>query len=216
MKSNKKQKVIDAAVELFNAKGFDGTSVRDIASRAGVNVALISYYFGGKRALLESLMTTFYEGYTAEIETVCRKLDERPAKETLLDMIDHALDYQQEHVQLARFVHREVTFDSTLVREVMTTYLAKEKYCYEQVFKSGIKRKEFRRQPIDFLVLQFREMMLMPYLHPQYIREVYHLMPQETYFKKRYLRYLEQWVMTSVCVGERIAPLKNDHIAAHA
>lgn len=199
MKANKKQVIIDAAVSLFNAKGFDGTSVRDIASRAGVNVALISYYFGGKRSLLESLMTFFYEGFISEIDSACAKLETEPAKNVLFEMIHRALDYQQENVHLARFVHREVTLDSTLVREVMTTYLSKEKYCYEQVFKTGLKRKQFRPQPVDFLVLQLREALVMPYLHPQYIREVYHLMPQESYFKKRYAKFLEQWVL-SICI----------------
>lgn len=201
MKANKKQVIIEAAVSLFNAKGFDGTSVRDIAARAGVNVALISYYFGGKRSLLESLMTSFYEGFITEIDKACAKLETESAKTVLYEMIHSALDYQQEYVHLARFVHREVTIDSTLVREVMTTYLSKEKYCYEQVFRTGLKRKEFRSQPIDFLVLQLREALLMPFLHPQYIREVYHLMPQESYFKKRYARFLEQWVL-SICIDD--------------
>lgn len=202
MKPNKKQEVSNAAVELFNAKGFAGTSVREIASRAGVNVALISYYFGGKKSLLEGLMTSFYEGYTGEIVAAYSELKERTAKDVLLEMIHRSLDYQQENVQLARFVHREVTLDSMLVREVMTTYLTKEKYCYEQVFKAGIKRKEFRRRPIDLLVLQLRELMMMPYLHPQYIREVYHLMPQEAYFKRRYAKFLGQWVDLSICLND--------------
>ncbi|HEX6922625.1 MAG TPA: forespore capture DNA-binding protein RefZ, partial [Bacillales bacterium] len=216
MKANKKQRVIDSAVKLFNAKGFDGTSVRDIASSAEVNVALISYYFGGKNALLESLMTSFYEGFTEQIETACSKLDEQSAKEVLLQIIHRVLDYQQEHVQLARFVHREVTFDSTLVREVMTTYLMKEKYCYESVFKTGMKRKEFHRQPVDFLVLQLRELLLMPYLHPQYIREVYYLMPQEAYFKKRYARFLIQWVDTAICSDSKQERAKKSKMAAEA
>jgi len=36
--------------------GFDGTSVRDIAQKAGVNLAMISYYFGSKEKLLEALI----------------------------------------------------------------------------------------------------------------------------------------------------------------
>jgi AcrR family transcriptional regulator len=189
--------------------------VRDIAARADVNVALISYYFGGKNALLEGLMTHFYEGYIETITSVCEKLDKKCAKDVLLEMIRSALDYQQEHVQLARFVHREVTLDSTLVREVMTTYLMKEKFCYEQVFKAGIKRREFHRHPIDLLILQLRELLLTPYLHPQYIREVYHLMPQEAYFKKRYARYLSHWVDSYVCLKETGFKRKNP-IAAQA
>lgn len=44
------------AEDLFGNNGFDGTSVRDIANIAGVNLAMISYYFGSKEKLLESLV----------------------------------------------------------------------------------------------------------------------------------------------------------------
>jgi len=44
-----KQKVIEAASMLFFQKGFHGTTVRDIADKASVNVSLISYYFKGKQ-----------------------------------------------------------------------------------------------------------------------------------------------------------------------
>lgn len=202
--SDTKHKVMTAAVQLFNAEGYDRTSVRDIAAQAGVNQALISYHFGGKKGLLERLMTSFFEGYIAEIEIVLAKCDEQPAKDTLLELINAALDYQQDNVQLARFVHREVTFDSTLVRELMMSYLMREKYCYEEIFKAGITSKEFHQHPIDLLVLQLRDLLMMPYLHPQYIREVYNLAPQEIYFKKRYSRFLFHWVKTYVCRNEDI------------
>lgn len=48
-------KILDAAVAEFGAKGFAGARVADIAARAGVNVQLISYYFGGKAGLYEEL-----------------------------------------------------------------------------------------------------------------------------------------------------------------
>lgn len=65
-----RMKVINAAIKLFHMNGYSGTSVRAIASEAGVNVALVSYYFGGKKGLLEFLMSTFLEGYIQEIESV--------------------------------------------------------------------------------------------------------------------------------------------------
>lgn len=200
--SASKHKVMTGAVELFNAEGYDRTSVRDIAAQAGVNQALISYHFGGKKGLLERLMTSFFEGYIAEIETVLQKGDQQSAKATLLELIRAALDYQQDRVRLARFVHREVTFDSTLVRELMMSYLMREKFCYEEIFKAGVQRKEFHQLPVDLLVLQLRDLLMMPYLHPQYIREVYNLAPQETYFKKRYSRFLTHWVESYVCLDK--------------
>lgn len=44
-------RLIDAAITLFAEKGYEGTSVRDLATAAGVNVAAVSYHFGSKDAL---------------------------------------------------------------------------------------------------------------------------------------------------------------------
>ncbi len=53
--NEKKQSIIAIAEKLFSVNGFDGTSVRDIANEAGVNVAMISYYFGSKEKLMEAV-----------------------------------------------------------------------------------------------------------------------------------------------------------------
>jgi AcrR family transcriptional regulator len=44
--TEKQLAIITTAERLFSIKGFEGTSVRDIAQEAGINVAMISYYFG--------------------------------------------------------------------------------------------------------------------------------------------------------------------------
>jgi AcrR family transcriptional regulator len=53
--STKQLQLLDTAEELFSRKGFDGTSVRDIADAAGINTAMISYYFGSKEKLMEEI-----------------------------------------------------------------------------------------------------------------------------------------------------------------
>jgi AcrR family transcriptional regulator len=53
--SVKQVQLLDTAEHLFSRKGFDGTSVRDIAEAAGINTAMISYYFGSKEKLMEEI-----------------------------------------------------------------------------------------------------------------------------------------------------------------
>jgi AcrR family transcriptional regulator len=54
---NEKQiRILQVAEKLFAEKGFDGTSVRDIAREAHINIAMVSYYFGSKEKMLESLI----------------------------------------------------------------------------------------------------------------------------------------------------------------
>ena len=50
-----KERILDAAERLFARHGFYGISVRDITEEAGVDVALVSYHFGGKRELFAAV-----------------------------------------------------------------------------------------------------------------------------------------------------------------
>ena len=52
---DKKKQILLAAEKLFAVKGYEAATVRDIADEAGVNLAMISYYFGSKEKMMESL-----------------------------------------------------------------------------------------------------------------------------------------------------------------
>lgn len=56
-----RDKILKSAEELFSSKGFDGTSVREIAELAGVNKALIFYYFKSKEEILQCLFDTLIQ-----------------------------------------------------------------------------------------------------------------------------------------------------------
>jgi len=50
-KIDKKDHILDVAEKVFSDKGFDGASTRLISSEAGVNMAMLNYYFGSKEGL---------------------------------------------------------------------------------------------------------------------------------------------------------------------
>jgi AcrR family transcriptional regulator len=52
-----RQRILETALHLFSQGGYDKTSVRDIAQAAQVNVAAISYHFGGKPGLYRAALT---------------------------------------------------------------------------------------------------------------------------------------------------------------
>jgi AcrR family transcriptional regulator len=49
-----KTRILDAAEKLFGNKGFDATSLRDITTEAGVNLAAVNYHFQSKDSLIEA------------------------------------------------------------------------------------------------------------------------------------------------------------------
>lgn len=66
---NSKQKILNSATKLFANKGFDAVSVREICKDAGVNLCMISYYFGGKKELYKAIIDNLIEKQTQYANT---------------------------------------------------------------------------------------------------------------------------------------------------
>lgn len=83
-----KDRLLDAAEELFCEHGFNGTSIRDIAASAGCNIASVNYYFGSKEKLYEEVwrrhLIPMRDARIASINKVMSQTETRPNLEDLL------------------------------------------------------------------------------------------------------------------------------------
>jgi len=65
-----RQALLRAAAFLFAERGFDGVSTEEVAARAGVNKALISYHFRGKRGLYVAILESGFASMAARLKAV--------------------------------------------------------------------------------------------------------------------------------------------------
>jgi AcrR family transcriptional regulator len=56
-----RRRILEAALEIFAAEGYEGTSTRQLAERAGVNLPAIQYYFGSKEGLYRAVIGDIVE-----------------------------------------------------------------------------------------------------------------------------------------------------------
>ena len=92
MEYNAKQiQIIEVAERLFAKKGFAGTSVRDIAQEADVNVSMISYYFGSKEKLIEALFQLRMGESRNRLETLLTDEELSPMQKINM-LIDSVID----------------------------------------------------------------------------------------------------------------------------
>lgn len=160
--NSSKQKVLDAAALLFFQKGFHGTSVRDIADEAAVNVSLISYYFKSKQGLFEYAVTHYYENYLQIIEEEMKAMPEVSTFDQLKKIILTIIQYKQDNLQLSCTIYRELSLNSVFSKEMMVTYLAKENHFISSLlFQVLPKSKKLDKQ---FLLMQLKGMLLSPYV----------------------------------------------------
>lgn len=75
-------RILDCAEELFADHGFHGTSIRDIASMAEVQIALVGYHFGSKENLLDNVLarraTVCYTERMEFLEDARKRYGDRP------------------------------------------------------------------------------------------------------------------------------------------
>jgi AcrR family transcriptional regulator len=63
-----RQKILAAALAVFAEKGYNGATISEITSRAGVSRGLASYYFPNKHLLVDELLEAYLDGVAAIIE----------------------------------------------------------------------------------------------------------------------------------------------------
>ena len=199
-----KNKVIETAVTLFKLNGYQGTSVRDISKKANVNIATISYYFKGKQGLLEHIIVEFLEGYVKILDKHCLLLYDKNAKLILKDLVEDVLNYYYLKKEYASIFYRELTIDSVFIREIMMTYLARERYTFTQIYDAI--RLENAKVTIPFSVffVQLKSFLSTPYLFPGYLNEVLYIQQNDLYFFERYKEYVEKWIESLLDMDESL------------
>lgn len=194
-----KEKIFHASLSNFNSKGYSGTTIREIAKTAKVNVSTIFYYFQDKKGLLEYCFIQFFEQYLSFFENVIQLNKEMDMTTSLKAVIDRLMDYQFDNPHLARFVWREISVDSQIVRETMTTYFRKERYLFQTIIEKGIKNGEFHKVSAGIAIIQLKGMMTMPFLNPIYTSEVWNIYFHDRYYLTKYKEQLWKWVDFYLC-----------------
>ena len=106
MELNEKQiEILSVAEKLFAEKGFDGTSVRDISKIADINVAMISYYFGSKEKLLESLILFRVQDLKIKIENLFNE-DLNP-----FEKIEKFIEFYIQKIDSNRYMYKIMHFE---------------------------------------------------------------------------------------------------------
>jgi AcrR family transcriptional regulator len=113
--TDSRQRILDAAVILFARKGFGSTGLRQLAKMARVNLAMINYFFGSKKALLKEILDIFFSGY---LDIARRELDGPGSRKEKLERFIHgAIEYFDSHREYLLVTIAELPHDDPEIIE---------------------------------------------------------------------------------------------------
>lgn len=112
---NEKQvQILLVAERLFAEKGFDGTSIRNIAQEADINIAMVSYYFGSKEKMLEALIFWRTSDLKMQLDSILES-DSEP-----LEKLDTLIELYMNRVDKNRCIYQIVHSESANVKRALS------------------------------------------------------------------------------------------------
>lgn len=127
------QRVLDAAEDLFATQGYDGTSLRQIAERAGIQEPGIYNHFAGKQALYEAVL---FRALNPMAEALSIQMNTASSLREYTDLPSIITDLLLEHPAMASLFQRALQGDSNSVgNQLMNTWL-------EKLFHQGMENLE--------------------------------------------------------------------------
>jgi AcrR family transcriptional regulator len=101
------EKIKEAARKLFTQKGFAATRTRDIAEEAGINLALLNYYFRSKQKLFDLVMMENFRNFLGHIK-VNFKDASLPMAEKIEKIVAAYIDFLTQFPDLPMFILNEI------------------------------------------------------------------------------------------------------------
>lgn len=116
------RRIFDAALRVFARKGHDGARMQEIADEAGINRALLHYYFRNKSHLYEAV---FAHGFAQFLSGFSQALKTGGSFEGALRAFVHGyIDYIRDHQDMARLMLNECLCGGPFLTEYLTAALA--------------------------------------------------------------------------------------------
>jgi AcrR family transcriptional regulator len=92
----RRQQIVDAAVRVFFELGYEGASLRDLASRVGINKATVYHYFSSKEEILYHIVREVGSGLLEGVRQAAQRDDDPLA--ALEGMVRFQIEYMEGHL----------------------------------------------------------------------------------------------------------------------
>lgn len=100
----------EAAKKIFQSKGYAATKTRDIAEEAGINLALLNYYFRSKKKLYDIIMLETMHAFSAAVTLIIND-EETTIKEKIELFVEKYIDVISENTDIPFFIMNAIRED---------------------------------------------------------------------------------------------------------
>ena len=146
------EKIKKAALKLFTKKGYAATRTRDISEEAGINLALLNYYFRSKEKLFELLMLEILQNFFKNIGHIFN--DERTGVDEKIEIfVANYTELLKHQPDLPLFIFHEIRMNpGKLAAKMGVKDLFFQSLFFRQLSKEIETKRIARVHPLHYLI----------------------------------------------------------------
>jgi AcrR family transcriptional regulator len=158
-----RDKIISTARELFMKNGYNGTSVRDIATVSGTNVAMVNYYFGSKYNLFGQV---FEEIFNFLAHKICATLtSDLPFFEMIEFWLNSYYEVLSKYPQMPNFILNEINLNPERIAKMVKEKNPADIYTtIKNKIKNEMREGNIREISVDNLLLSILSLGVFPFV----------------------------------------------------
>ncbi|MEQ8959075.1 MAG: TetR/AcrR family transcriptional regulator [Coleofasciculus sp. C2-GNP5-27] len=137
-----KQRILDAAQRLFASRGYNGTTTRDLAAKAGVAEGTLFRHFENKKAILVEVAT---QGWVELLTDLLTELSEMGSYKAVAQVMRRRMLRMHENADMMRVCFMEAQFHPDLRDRIQSEVIAKMSDVAEAFFETAMERGIYRR-----------------------------------------------------------------------
>jgi TetR/AcrR family transcriptional regulator len=152
-----KARILAAAEELFAVRGYHGATTREIASTAGMNLAMIHYYFGNKEGLYRAIFEDKIERIRGIFASA--SAESGSCSERLERVVRSYAEFLCARPAFIRVMQHEMLAGGTLFSELFLPQVKRNYAAVRALVEEGIRRGEFRQVDVEIMPISMIGMM---------------------------------------------------------
>lgn len=149
-KDNTEEKILEAAQSVFVEKGMDGARMQEIANEAGINKALLHYYFRTKEKLFEAIFKSVFQQILPNLMEMV--YSEVPFEEKLDEFVDKYITILMKNPFVPTFILKEMNRDPDFLASILKNNGLQPQKIFDMFEKEMEAGKIRKMDPRDLLV----------------------------------------------------------------
>jgi len=141
--SAQRARILQAAIAVFAEQGLEGATIRTVGKEAGVNSALLYYYFENKRSLFMEALQFVLRGFLEYLADLRR--DFASGRERLAFLVNGLLDYYDAYPARLKLMSGTVLFHPDIMAAVFQQLFGARVMLPIEILEEGMRRGELRR-----------------------------------------------------------------------